>query len=569
VKDYLHQIIKTLLAKKVSIIVFGFILVSFLINTLHTQFPDEFDNIYGGFLINQGKLPYTGFFTHHNPGAYYLASIITLISGRSFVLFRIIFSLLLFAFYCYSYYLLKKHTRQKSLHFFLLYGMFISIGATYWWGQMLLSETVVGYLLVPAFLLIIIKRLHRIRFDKIDIVLISILSFFSLFISLTYIYLIPFVYAVLLYYYFSDHKPPSIKDIVVPLGIIIIPYILFGIYLIVTGSIHEFYFASIYYNVNYYIYNFPKVGDTFSHNPLRYAISIAKHTSENFTALLAQIHTFNFDYPFNVSLALGNVAIIIYFLIKREFTLAFLIISMIFYTNARSEPLTSSETDFHATVYIMITLSLVSYFFFAVKDAINKKTGDFNHLVLSFIFITTAIYWLFTVIFLSNKFLDKAYSKYMGLAPLIYDRPQAAQTINKIVGKDEYFWIGPFELQELLFIQGKVASKYYWFLPANSRDDKIKSEIRDDLLKNKPKVIVFKKWYSNFGVKPEDFNGTIVAVLNDHYFQISDLRKEGLRLKVDVSSERNFNFEDDFYFYKDKKDEIINLLFEKKLIERI
>ena len=66
------------------------------------------------------------------------------------------------------------------------------------------------------------------------------------------------------------------------------------------------------------------------------------------------------------------------------------------------------------------------------------------------------------------------------------------------------------------------------FLPANARDEKIKREFTADLEKNRPMVVVFKKWYSNFGVKPEDFNGVIVDFLGKNYFQIKDLNKDAV-----------------------------------------
>lgn len=548
--------------------VFLFILAAFLINTLHTQFPDEFDNIYGGFLIDHGKLPYTGFFTHHNPGAYYLASIITLFTGRSFVWFRILFAFLLFAFYGYSYYLLKKRLAGTQVNFFLFYGYLIAVGATFWWGQMLLSETIVGYLLVPVFLLIIIKKLNHIAFDLTDLNIISVFTFFSLFISLTYIYLIPFVDIIALYFYFQDKRPVKISNFLKPLLIFGIPYLVLFAYLIITRSLFEFYFASIYYNVNYYIYNFPKVAGTYSHNPARYALSIAKSTNDSIFALLTQVNSFNFSYPFNISLALGNVALIIYLLFKKQYALIVLLVSMIFYTNARSEPLNIHETDFHATVFIMITLALTSYLFSKLKEELSKKYFDFEKIVLVFIFLLTGIYWFFNTYSLTNKFLDKAYGKYMGRDPLIYDRPQTAPTLNKLLTADDYFWIGPFELQELLFIKGKIASKYFWFLPANSRDEKIKREITADLWTNRPKVIVFKKWWANFGVMPEDFNGTIVNILNTNYFQLSDLKKEGLKFKVIVPKERDFDFENEYFFDKSRKAEIIQELFDKGLIQK-
>jgi hypothetical protein len=493
---------------------------------------------------------------------------ITLFTGRSFVFFRVIFAFVLFGGYIASFFFLKKRLKIP-LSFFLFYGVLIAIGATYWWGQMLLSETIVGYLLVPVMLLIIIKNLEKIKFDKTDLLVISILTFFSLFTSLTFIYFIPIIDFLVIYFYLRDNPPFHFKKCINPIIIFSLPYILFFIYLVITSSVSEFYFASIYYNVTYYIYNFPQVAGYFSHHPARYAISIARHTIDNFSVLLVQVSGFNFSYPLTISLALGNIAFLIYLLFKRQFVLVLLILSMILYTNARSEPLNIKETDFHATVYIMLTLVTTSFLFFRFKDELNKRLPYFEKLILSAVFLLTASYWFFFTIHLTNKFLDKFYNKFMGNEPLIYDRSQVAPVINKIITQNDYFWIGTFELQELLFIKGKIASKYYWFLPANSRDEKIKREIIADFEKNRPKVIVFKKWWANFGVKPEEFNTIIVNFLDKNYFQINDLKKEGMNIRFTAAPERDFDFETELYFDKNRKEEIVKELFEKSLIEKI
>jgi hypothetical protein len=217
----------------------------------------------------------------------------------------------------------------------------------------------------------------------------------------------------------------------------------------------------------------------------------------------------------------------------------------------------------------MLTLVSVAFLFFQLKEELSKNIAYFNRLIFTFLFIVLSTYWFFNSYFLFNKFIDKAYGKFMGRDPLIYDRPQAAQNINKIVSENDYYWIGPFELQELLFIKGKPASKYYWFLPANARDEKIKREIIADLTKNRPKVIVFKKWWANFGVKPKDFNTTIVNFLDENYFFFGDLNKENIVYRSKVPRERDFDFETEFFFDKERTEEIVKELMEKGMIEKL
>ena len=488
-KKTLLSIINHLYKKRILYGILLFIFILFILNTFHTEFSDEFDNIFGGFLITQGVLPHTGFFTHHNPGAYYVAALLIPFTGRSFVTFRIAFAILLFASFVASYIYLHKRLPRTNLNFFLLYGFLIGIGSTYWWGHMLLSETIVSFLLVPLYIIIFIKKLNGYKFDFIDILSASILTFFALFTSLTYIYLVPFINLVILYFYLKDNSHNITQKLIKGLSVFIIPYALFFIYLLLIGGLQEFYFQSIFYNVNYYIYNFPKVGEVFSHNPLRYAMSIAHNTFNSYYALLTQFKNFNFSYPFTVAIGLVNIIFLIYLLLRKQFLLTFLLIMTVFYTNARSDPLNISETDFHATVFISLTLSFLSLLLVKLKDELNHNLPYFERLILSSVFLLLGLYWTFNTLYLWNKFNFKVYGKIMGQDPLIYDNKQVAPLLNRLLTENDYYWIGPFELQELLFIKARPASKYYWFLPANSRDEKIKSEFITDLTKNRPKII--------------------------------------------------------------------------------
>src|ERR1051325_10801956 len=98
--------------------------------TLQGFYPDEYDNILGGWYILHGRLPYVGFFTHHGPAAYFVSSIVLLFSGHSFVSFRVVYNILLFIFLVGSYiFLRKKFGPEKSLFFPAVIAT-IAVGAT-------------------------------------------------------------------------------------------------------------------------------------------------------------------------------------------------------------------------------------------------------------------------------------------------------------------------------------------------------------------------------------------------------------------------------------------------------
>ncbi len=555
-----------ILDKKFWIISAVILFCIYFANTLHTNFSDEFDNIVGGYYITRGILPYIGFFSHHNPGAYFIASIITIFTKQSFVAFRIVWGIVLYISAIGFYGLLGIKIGFKRIRFYVFYLFLLGISATYYWGQMLLSETIVGYLLIPAYALVLLKNIYGIRYSYTDIIFLSITTFISLLTSLTFVFAIIILIAMFLYGYQRQSKFLS-KNMFHAVIIFLIPYLLFAIYLIITQSIKEFYFQSILYNRNYYIYNFPVVSGQVSKHPLRYALSILFNTSLQFQVLSLQIKNLNFDFPVNVTLLVGNISLLGYLICKKKYSLAILIYLFMVYLNSRGEPLASKETDFHSTVYIMFSLFNICFVLFHLYKNIREETNKALSFIYKGLLVLTAIYSFYSIGILLRLFADKTYTKIMGQAPLIYDRPVAAPIINRIVKTDEYYWIGPFEFEELLYINAKLPSKYHWFLPAHERSDKIKEEFLADLHRNRPKLIVFKEDLGYFGTDPKDFNYPIVNLLRKEYFRLEDLEKEGKKYRPTLTNLHNFDMAVNFYYDKNRKEEIISLLINEGLIK--
>lgn len=561
-----QKLTSKLIKNKYLLLFFVLLFWVYWFNTFHTNFSDEFDNIVSGWYIIHGRLPYVGFFSHHNPGAYYISSLITLFTRQSFVHFRMVWGVILFLISYFTYAFFRKKFPRHNLHFILGYLFLLGMGSTYFWGQMMLSETVVGYLLIPAFGLVLLKQLFNQEITLSDLTFLSITTFIAQFTSLTYVFSVTLLIIYAVYLYVRTRK--NLKSLLT-LGVIFIsPYLLFLGYLLVTGSLSEFYFQSIQYNRDYYIYNFPQVAGQVSKHPLRYAMSIFYNTSDQFRALLLQVRDFNFSYPVNITLILANVMLLLYLITRKKFSLSLIVYIFLVYLNARGEPLNSKETDFHSTIYIMASIFNLCFVWQILFYEINQIRTENIKWLYKCCLILMSVYGFFFTMSMVKNFTEKAYTKFMGQAPLIYDEPVAAPIINRIVSRNEYFWIGPFEFQELLYINGKMPSKYHWFLPSHERSEKIKAEITSDLLKNTPKLIVFKDYWQTFGVKSEQFNYPIMNILKQRYFRLSDLTAPiDMKYEVIPKGLHNFDVWTDFYFDKDRQDEIVQTLIDQKIIK--
>ena len=93
---------------------------------------------------------------------------------------------------------------------------------------------------------------------------------------------------------------------------------------------------AVRFNQEFYIYNYPRPEGQVFINPLRYAIIIAQNFHNNISTLLIGVKGFDFVFPFNITLAVVNTGLIIYFLLKRKFLLALFVLYWLIYSNVRS-----------------------------------------------------------------------------------------------------------------------------------------------------------------------------------------------------------------------------------------
>lgn len=552
---------KKILNHKFLILFFISILIVFFINTLHFSYPDEFENILGGFYIDHGRLPYTGFFTHHAPFAYFFASIITIFSGASFVKFRYLLAALYFGMVLGLYLYSRIRFGIKESNIFLIFITFLALIETYVWGQMLLADSLAGLLIIPAYAILFLIWFRDEEIETRDLILISILTSAGLLTSLTYAYaaVIIYLFTSLLYFQRAKQSLFSLKTAKF-ISILLAPFSVFLIYLLVTRSLGDFYYQAVFFNTEYYV-TMPDGSPV--HNPFRFALVIFDSFYNNFRAILTLAKDLNLSYPFADSLALSNLFLIIYLIIKRRIGLSLLLVGLLVYLNARSDPLTTSETDYQGIPYQYFSLFNGIFLLTHIWQDLKEKLEDGKKIVFGAMLLILGTYYLFLGLFLFDKGFDKAFRKYMGTQSLIYDRPAVANTLNSLLTPQDYYYIGPFAFEDHLYMKSKIATEYIVTIPAMDKSEKIKTEFISDIKMNRPKIIVFNTEYYIFGKKPGTF---LVDFLKDNYFTLEQLKSQGLKFKINIGKLGDYDFERHFFFDKSRKDEIIQLLVHKGLI---
>lgn len=552
-------------------ILFTVLLFMFLVNGLHESYPDEFDNILGGWNILNGSPLYSKFFTHHGPSAYFIAAFVEIFSGNSFVKFRLFYSVFLLAFFGFSFWYYRRSVGTHISRFFPLFLLFIGIGATYFWGHMLLADNISGVMLSLAIGLILIKSLNRLPLLRGDIVFISILTFASILSSLTYLYLVLIFYLYLFFEYFNSNKLSfgKIRNYIYPLIVFTLPFLLFLFYLLITGSLSDYLYQNFNFNQQYYIYNYPRApGETFI-NPVRFAIIIAHTFLMSFTDLLNQIKDFNFYFPFNITLAVGNTAFLIYLFMKRKYKLVLFVILMLIYANGRSNPLTSGERDYQSSVYIFTSLLFGVYLLYSLFEELSTNLEFRKKVIYSSLLIVVFVYSFANFLFLGRKFIDKAFQKYMGNAPLIYNRPQIAPIMNTVLTQEDYTWIGPFEFEELFYTKIKNASQYQIFNPGMGRSERIHNGLIEDFEETKPKLIWFDKRFYILGENPEKYGQKFISYLDKNYFTLLNFRKGDKKYVSVKPIDQRTDIETKLYIRNENGNEIIQKLVDIGIIKEV
>lgn len=538
------------------------------INAFHEKYPDEFDNILGGWYIRHGILIYTGFFTHHGPIAYWIAAIFTLISGNSFVFFRILFAGAIFGFLLWNYLYLRKRFGVERTYFYLIFIAIIALAGNYYWLHMLLADTLSAYFFAPVTAILLLATYYRKALTKTDLIIISVLTSFSILSSLTYLYLSLLVYAYSLYYYVRSNSIRILsKDIVFPLLIFAAPYIVFLLYLLTTFSLKDYLYDGLTFNQRYYIYNYPRPEGETGINPIRFAIVIANNFYNSYFTLLQQLPSLNFGFPLNITMAVGTISAVFYFLRSKYYLFSAVLMGLIIYANARSEPLTSKETDYQSAVYIMIAFLVIPFLLQRLWKELREVQTFGRHLVSGALFLLVISYAIFSTMFLFQKFFNRTYDKYMGRAALIYDRPELAPILDRIIAPGDPIWIGPFEFEELFYSHGRPASRYQIFIPGMGAAPEIRGRFIAELERTKPQIIYFQKNFSILGRSPEMYGQFFLDYLDQHYVLLKDYERDGAQYVSTVPVTEKVDLEGRLYIRKENAAAVIQKMLSEGLIK--
>lgn len=530
------------------------IFLVFLTNSMYVMYPDEFVNILGGKFINMGKVPYRDFFDHHLPGAWYLSAVLQWFSFGSYVLFRVWWGI--FTFVCLlgvGIYIKKR--KSDAFPYYMAYFFIYPLVTVYYWTHLFIADSLAFLFFSVIFWLLVVETFQKSTSEKF-IYILSFINFLFVFSSLTFIYVAGPFYLWILYLLLRNKF--EWKKLLKFAGLSILPYVLYGVYLLISNSWKEFYIANFVYNTKLYI-SIPNYTKGPHFNPLKFALTIIFNFYETYIPLLVRIKEFNLFFPVDLTIALGSFVLLLFFFFENKllFLLFFIILS---FSAPRSNLMKIGETDYQSGMFIALGMISTLMAFWRYKFIEFKE--EYFSLVKKVLVVFLIFYFGFATLFLIKNTYDKFYLRYTQKMPGIYDVSYSGSFIDDILEKGEYFWIGPYEPNEEFFVRkASLPGKFPTLLPQFREDDYFKSGFLEQFEKHPPQIIIYKHEASIFMTPAMEFGAFFVDWMKGRYTSIENMK--GIEL---VKSPSSFNFRTDLYILNSQKEDILKRLKEKGYI---
>lgn len=516
------------------------------------SFTDEYDNLLGGSLINKGALLYKDFFSNHGPVAYYLAAGIETFSQKNFFNFRVIYQLLIQSGeVLFIYYIFRKYGLKETV-VLAVFFIITAISANFFFGYLLVADNLAGIFLTSAYILVFYDLFKNNSQNLYSVFTVSLLCFLALFTSYTYIFVVISLYLFLLLYYFSKTDNRSRKNLIKVGAVTAMPYLLLGLYLLLTKDWTDFYFQTVTFNKEYYVYG--EAGKAKNIFELGYLLMV-KIVSK-YKDLIFSFNQFNLQFPFMPTLLLSNTLLWLYLLITKRIKLLLFSFLCVIYTNSRNEPFGPGPLDFHSSSYIFMSLFNGVFMLFNIGSFLRTRVNTLIKLLFMSVSFVLIVYSISFVQFFYNRWWWIMEDKLTSRQPLYQIHPVSYYS-DLLINEDDYYLIGPYDPASNFYSKAKSASRYYYLMPAMDKVPRIIEELIMDINKNKPKIIVYHTEMHILGVEPgKDF----IHFLRKDYINLEDLKTyQNLKYTpiFKFVSEFDYDLERHFFIRKDNLNQML------------
>ena len=558
--DAKHRILSTLgrswhaaRTHKLDLFLFALSLVAFMVGARYVDYPDEYVNLLGGQTILRGALPYTDFWDHHLPGAWFGSAALLALSGGSFVLFRVLWALFSWGLLVgVSFFIPKKHElRPYYLGFVTVYPM----AALYFWLHLFLADGIAALFFSASFWLIIAQwtDVHKGR-ATMRLALATVLTFAMVFTSATYVYMAAGLYLMIAYLWQSRRA----LGLLTLGGYILAPYLVFALYLLVTGTIADFYFANIVYNSSYYI-SIPNYVRGPNFNPIKFALTLVSNFYDGYLPLLSKIKHLDLYLPVATLSGLATFVLALILVFSAP-VMGIAYVVLLSFSAPRSNVSVYKETDYQMGMFIMLGIASCAIVLYLTRRiSAREVVGDVLRVVRGVVFV----FAVSTALFLAFNTYSKAFQMYTQKLPSIHNRGFTAEFFDEILKSGETYFAGPYEPQDLFYTKvTPFTGRHPSLLPQFREGETLRQSFIQDMQDLRPSLIVYKHEASIFGTPAMEFGAFFIDWMKPDYRSIETI--EGVEV---IKTPSSFNMKSDLYLRIDQQKELLRRLEEKGYIK--
>src|SRR3989344_999681 len=549
----MHIVLNMIKSKALPEVIFFLVVFSlFMINASYVSYPDEFVNVMAGKFINAGKIPYREFFDHHVPFAWYIAALILKIHASSFVVFGLIWGALSFISLAAVGIWVRKHAKTHY-RAFLLFLLMYPLLAVYFWLHLFLADSLAALLFsIIVWFLLVLSYSKKITVKI--MLLTSLLTFFLIFSSLTYIYV-----GMMLYVWQIYLLGFRIKKLIYFCVFSLLPYLIYAGYLFLTKSLYDFYFANIVYNLDLYI-TIPNYAKGRFFNPLKFALTLIYNFWGDYLSKLTTVKDLNLYLPINMAAIVGSFTLL-FLLFRAHIVLGVIFFFLLSFSAPRGSVKDFNETNYQIGVFLALgVISAIFSLWLLLKTNVKHILVEDLRRVIQFLL---TIFLFFSLIFLAKNTYDKWYLRYTQKMPSVNDKAATAVFLDEILTKGDYYWVGPYEPHEIFFVRiGQLPGRYSVMLPQYSESEHLKKFFIADFDRNPPKIIIFKTDTGIFGNPTYKFGSFLLEWMKNKYTLLTDI--QGIRI---LKSPSSFKLGTHLYLSNTWREELLESLERHKYLD--
>ena len=452
-------------------------------------FSDEADVITGAWLVTKGYVVYKDFFCHHMPLPYYVMSVPLFIYKNAAVeCVRGFYYLLLFLYFVF----INSYTKNGLKNIWLLiYVLILFLSFNLFKGYWILADTFFALGALTIFISVLNKP--KCDFSLKEMAAVSCSIFVCITSTLISVYPVMFFGLYYIVMRFLTLKKLNLQDLKF-LSIIAFPFVVWGLYMLFTGTFDDFWQNGFLFNTMYY--------SKFTGNDTPLTL-IVKH--------FKKLPAF-FELNYTLIFQCGFLFYLIKLFQKKEYNLIVFSFLFVYLINMRM------EQDFHCTAYYYV---LIYIFVIMAKQFAQccQKT------YLKHLFILSVI--IFPCIFFFNSFC-LTHPNLLWKLKLIKHPVLFASVLQKRyikpVDKTEYcfserdkIWAAPLNPIIYFNLRREPANKNIFYLPWQAAVPGENERVIADLENGKVKVIFADLESSVWGFKFKDYAKPVYDYIKQNY----------------------------------------------------